>query len=119
MKTSTGLKYVIIKKNGKKPSRGTTINIDYTGYLEDGQLFDTSLESKAKIFGKLDPHRAAQKGYQPIVFQAGRKDGMIPGFIEGLEKLAIGDKSAVVYTFSFSLWRRRWEMLFHQILILF
>jgi hypothetical protein len=44
---------------------------------------------------------------------------MIPGFIEGLEKLAIGDKSAVVYTFSFSLWRRRWEMLFHQILILF
>jgi peptidylprolyl isomerase len=55
MKTSTGLKYVIIKKNGgKKPSR-TTINIDYTGYLEDGQLFDTSLESEAKIFGKLDP----------------------------------------------------------------
>jgi peptidylprolyl isomerase len=52
MKTSTGLKYVIIKKNGKKPSRGTTINIDYTGYLEDGQLFDTSLESEAKIFGK-------------------------------------------------------------------
>jgi hypothetical protein len=29
---------------------------------------------------------------------------MIPGFIEGLEKLAIGDK-AVVYTFSFSLWQ--------------
>jgi peptidylprolyl isomerase len=55
----------------------------------------------------MDPHRAAQNGYQPIVFQAGRKDGMIPGFIEGLEKLAIGDKSAVVYTFSFSLWRRR------------
>jgi hypothetical protein len=39
---------------------------------------------------------------------------MIPGFIEGLEKLAIGDK-AVVYTFSFSLWRRRLqEMLFHH-----
>jgi peptidylprolyl isomerase len=62
MKTS-GLKYVIIKKNGgKKPSR-TTINIDYTGYLEDGQLFDTSLESEAKIFGKLDPP-GAQNGYQ-------------------------------------------------------
>jgi FKBP-type peptidyl-prolyl cis-trans isomerase 2 len=38
-----------------RKSRGTTINIDYTGYLEDGQLFDTSLESEAKIFGKLDP----------------------------------------------------------------
>jgi cyclophilin family peptidyl-prolyl cis-trans isomerase len=94
MKTSTGLKYVITKKNGgKKPTRGTTINIDYAGYLEDGQLFDTSLESEAKIFGKYDPRRAAQNGYQPILFQAGRKDGMIPGFIEGLEKLAIGDKA--------------------------
>jgi cyclophilin family peptidyl-prolyl cis-trans isomerase len=94
MKTSTGLKYVITKKNGgKKPTRGTTINIDYAGYLDDGQLFDTSLESEAKIFGKYDPRRAAQNGYQPILFQAGRKDGMIPGFIEGLEKLAIGDKA--------------------------
>jgi peptidylprolyl isomerase len=44
----------------------------------------------------IGPSQAAQNGYQPIVFQAGRKDGMIPGFIEGLEKLA-GDK-AVVYT---------------------
>jgi hypothetical protein len=49
MKTSTGLKYVIIKKNGgKKPSRGTTINIDYTGYLEDGQLLILVLKVKRK-----------------------------------------------------------------------
>lgn len=94
MKTSTGLKYVITKKaGGKKPVKGTTIYIDYAGFLEDGQLFDTSLQSEAKIFGKFDPNRAAQNGYQPIPFQAGKKDGMIPGFIEGLEKLSIGDKA--------------------------
>jgi peptidylprolyl isomerase len=70
MKTSTGLKYVIIKKNGgKKPSRGTTINIDYTGYLEDGQLFDTSLESEAKIFGKLDPHRRHKMAISQLCFK--------------------------------------------------
>jgi cyclophilin family peptidyl-prolyl cis-trans isomerase len=93
-KTSTGLKYVITKKSGgKKPTKGTTISIDYAGFLEDGQIFDTSVESEAKIFGKFDPRRAEQNGYQPIPFQAGRKDGMIPGFIEGLEKLSIGDKA--------------------------
>jgi peptidylprolyl isomerase len=54
---------------------------------------------------KMDP-QGGTKWLSTNVFQAGRKDGMIPGFIEGLEKLAIGDK-AVVYTFSFSLWRRR------------
>jgi cyclophilin family peptidyl-prolyl cis-trans isomerase len=93
-KTSTGLKYVITKKaGGKKPAKGTAISIDYAGFLEDGQLFDTSLQSEAKIFGKFDPIREAQNGYQPIPFQAGRKEGMIPGFIEGLEKLSIGDKA--------------------------
>ncbi|SDW40868.1 peptidylprolyl isomerase [Flavobacterium degerlachei] len=94
VKTSSGLKYVITKKaGGKKPEKGSTVYIHYAGFLEDGQLFDTSLESEAKIFGKFDPARAEQNGYQPIPFQAGRKDGMIPGFIEGLEKLSIGDKA--------------------------
>jgi cyclophilin family peptidyl-prolyl cis-trans isomerase len=93
-KTSTGLKYVITKNaGGKKPVKGNTIYIHYAGFLEDGQIFDTSIESQAKIYGKFDTNRAAQNGYQPIPFQAGRKDGMIPGFIEGLEKLSIGDKA--------------------------
>ncbi len=92
--TSTGLKYVITKKSGgKKPAKGSTLSIHYAGFLEDGQLFDTSIESEAKLFGKFDSNRADQNGYQPIPFQAGRKDGMIPGFIEGLEKLALGDKA--------------------------
>jgi peptidylprolyl isomerase len=41
---------------------------DYTGYLEDGQLFDTSLESEAKIF-EYWTLRAAQNGYQPMCFK--------------------------------------------------
>jgi cyclophilin family peptidyl-prolyl cis-trans isomerase len=95
-KTNSGLQYVITKKSGgKKPVMNTNIYIHYAGYLENGSMFDTSIEGIAKAFGKLDPSRAAQNGYQPIPFQAGQKDGLIPGFIEGIEKLAIGDKAVL------------------------
>ena len=96
IKSSTGLEYVITKKSGgKKPVNGANIYIHYAGFLEDGSLFDSSIESVCKEFGKFDPNRAAQNGYQPIPFQAGRKDGMIPGFIEGIEKLSFGDKAVL------------------------
>lgn len=92
----TGLKYVITKKSGgKKPTAGATIYIHYAGYLENGSLFDSSIESVCKTFGKYDQNRAAQNGYQPIPFQAGRKDGLIPGFIEGIEQLSFGDKATI------------------------
>ena len=95
-KTPTGLQYVITKKSGgKKPAKGTNVFIHYAGFLEDGELFDASIESVAKTFGKYDENRAVQNGYQPIPFQAGKKDGMIPGFIEGLEQLSFGDKAVI------------------------
>lgn len=94
IKTPSGLQYVITKKaGGKKPVIGKEVYIHYAGFLENGMLFDSSIEAVAKTFGKYDPNRAAQRGYQPIPFQSGRKDGMIPGFIEGLEKLSFGDKA--------------------------
>ena len=93
-KTATGLQYVITKKSGgKKPSIGSTVYIHYAGFLENGTLFDSSIEDVSKTFGKFDPARAAANQYTPIPFQAGSKEGMIPGFIEGIEKLAIGDKA--------------------------
>ncbi|RTY97434.1 peptidylprolyl isomerase [Flavobacterium sp. RSP49] len=95
-KTKTGLQYVITKKSGgKKPANGTSIFIHYAGFLENAELFDASIESIAQTFGKYDENRATQNGYQPIPFQAGKKDGMIPGFIEGIEKLSFGDKAVI------------------------
>ena len=58
-------------------------------------MFDSSIEEVSKAFGKFDTNRAAQNGYTPLPFQAGRKDGMIPGFIEGIEKLSFGDKAII------------------------
>lgn len=94
IKTPSGLQYVITKKaGGKKPANGANIYIHYSGFLENGTLFDSSVAEVAKTFGKYDESRAAQNGYQPIPFQAGQKDGLIPGFIEGIEKLSFGDKA--------------------------
>jgi cyclophilin family peptidyl-prolyl cis-trans isomerase len=94
--TPTGLKYVITKKaGGRKPSAGTNVYIHYAGFLENGSLFDSSIIDVLKTFGKLDESRAAQGGYQPLPFQIGKKDGMIPGFIEGIEQLSFGDKAVI------------------------
>ena len=95
-KTKSGLEFVITQKSGgKKPKIGTGIFIHYAGYLENGTLFDSSIESACKAFGTFDSNRAAQNGYQPIPFQAGKKHGMIPGFIEGIEQLSYGDKAVL------------------------
>ncbi|WP_395056009.1 peptidylprolyl isomerase [Flavobacterium sp.] len=95
-KTESGLMYTLVSKGtAKKPATGTTFFFNYAGYFEDGNLFDSSNENVSRDFGKFDANRAAQNGYQPFPFEAGKKDGMIPGFIEGLEKMSFGDKAVV------------------------
>ncbi len=92
-KTSSGLEYKITQTgSGKKPVDGNTIYVHYAGYLEDGSLFQSSHEDVSKACGKFDANAAAQNGYQPFPFQAGKKDGLIPGFLEALNLLSFGDK---------------------------
>ncbi|HNP34148.1 MAG TPA: peptidylprolyl isomerase [Flavobacterium sp.] len=94
--TASGLRYKILKAgSGKKPVDGSNVLIAYAGYLEDGSLFDSSMETVAKEFGKYDENRAKQNGYQPFPFPYGKKDGLIPGFIEGLEHMNLGDRALI------------------------
>ncbi|MES2575706.1 MAG: peptidylprolyl isomerase [Bacteroidota bacterium] len=94
-KTPSGVIYKIIKKGtGVKPADGTKVNISYAGYFEDGTLFDSNFEEVAKAYGKFDPKRASQGGYKAFPFEIG-KNGMIPGFLEGLSQLTFGDKAIV------------------------
>lgn len=94
--TPSGLAYKIVQKGtGVKPADGTTFYFHYAGYFEDGSLFDSSYEDVSKAYGKYDANRAAQNGYQPFPFQAGKKDGMIPGFLEGLSLMSFGDKAVI------------------------
>ena len=92
--TASGLKYKITQKgSGIKPAEGTTFFFHYAGYFEDGNLFDSSMAEVAKAYGKYDANRDAQKGYQAFPFVAGKKDGMIPGFLEALDMMTDGDKA--------------------------
>lgn len=95
--TPSGLIYKITQKgSGVKPADGTSVNISYAGYFEDGTLFDSNYEEVAKAYGKYDANRAAQGGYKAFPFEAGKKEGMIPGFLEGLSLLSFGDKAIVI-----------------------
>ncbi|MDI1306301.1 MAG: peptidylprolyl isomerase, partial [bacterium] len=94
--TASGLAYKIIRKgNGVKPVDGSTFYFHYAGYFEDGSLFDSSYEDVCKAYGKYDANRAAQNGYQAFPFEAGKKEGMIPGFMEALALMSYGDKAVV------------------------
>lgn len=93
-KTSTGLEYAIYQKgNGKKPAAGSTVYVHYAGFFENGELFDSSYEDVSKAFGKFNQQKADAKAYIPFPFQYGNKTGLIPGFLEGLEKMNFGDKA--------------------------
>ncbi len=96
VKTKSGLQYKIVKQgSGKKPVAGTQVYVHYAGYLEDGHLFDTSMEETARTYGIFDERRQATVGYKPIALEAGRKQGIIPGFAEGIDKLSYGDKAVI------------------------
>jgi peptidyl-prolyl cis-trans isomerase A (cyclophilin A) len=95
-KTASGLEYAFITKGkGAKPAAGTSVNINYAGYFENGDMFDSSYEEVAKAYGKFDQNRKEGNGYQPFPFEYGKKDGLIAGFIEGLEQMKFGDKLLV------------------------
>lgn len=94
--TASGVRFKVLQTGtGIKPADGTNVFIHYAGYLEDGSLFDSSYENINKEFGKFDENRGKQNGYQPFPFPYGKKDGLIPGFLEGLSLMNLGDKAYI------------------------
>lgn len=92
-KTNSGFKFKILKAtNGNKPKDGAMIYMNYSGFLEDGTLFDTSDPEIAKQFGMFDEQRAVQNGYSSLPYQMG-SNKLIPGFVEGVNKLKFGEKA--------------------------
>jgi cyclophilin family peptidyl-prolyl cis-trans isomerase len=99
-KTSSGLKFSVTQKSSNdKPKDGETIYVEYSGFLEDGTLFDTSHPEVAKEFGKYDEQRDLEKGYSALPYVMGSIK-MIPGFREGLTKLKIGEKAIFYIPFN-------------------
>ncbi len=95
--TTSGLSYVITESNpeNQTPNIGQDVKINYAGFFENGLLFDTSIPSIAKDYDMFDQRRADYNQYVPIPFKFGSKTGLIPGFIEGIEQMKIGDKATI------------------------
>ena len=71
--TQSGLQYKALKNGtGAKASLTSTVKVHYEGKLIDGTIFDSSL----------------QRG-QPAEFKL---QGVIPGWIEALQRMKVGDK---------------------------
>ena len=79
IKTPSGLRYEIIQPGeGPNPTPTDIVTVNYTGTLIDGTVFDTSLKPQ-------QPGGTAA----PSQFQL---DGVIPGWTEGIQKIAKGGK---------------------------
>jgi len=73
--TETGLKYYVVQEGaGDCPEKGTKVVVHYTGYLEDGSTFDSSVERE-----------------QPFEFTIGQ-GRVIKGWDEGVAMMKIGEK---------------------------
>jgi hypothetical protein len=77
--TPSGLKYVdLVEGTGQSPQAGQTVVVHYTGTLENGTKFDSSLD----------------RG-QPAQFIIGR-GRVIPGWDEGLMTMKVGGKRKLI-----------------------
>lgn len=78
--TASGLKYIKVtsNENGIKAEKGKTVSVHYTGYLEDGKVFDSSIE----------------RG-EPIAFPLGT-GRVIAGWDEGIALLKTGEKARLI-----------------------
>lgn len=88
-KTENGLYYVIEQEGaGEAATPGTTMYVNYAGYLLDGTMFDTSYEELAKENNMYNP----QRPYEPLPVNVGMGQ-VIPGWDEGLLLLKKGSKA--------------------------
>lgn len=87
--TERGLFYKVLEEGtGAKPEMGQSVLMNYSGFLLDGTLFDSSIESVAKEHGKYN----AQRPYQPFETQVGPQARVIEGWKEALSMMKVGDK---------------------------
>ncbi|AMQ55165.1 FKBP-type peptidyl-prolyl cis-trans isomerase [Algoriphagus sanaruensis] len=88
-KTDNGLYYVIEREGtGEATTPGTTMYVNYAGYLLDGTIFDTSIPDLAKANNIFNENRP----YEPLPVNVGMGQ-VIPGWDEGLMLLKKGSKA--------------------------
>lgn len=77
--------FIVNKLTTEKIEKGDTVVVDYAGYLADGKVFDTTIESIGANAG-LD-----KESYEPLKFVLNGQE-VIPGFEEEVLGMNVGDK---------------------------
>jgi|GEM_PF-664774 len=89
----SGLRYVQRRKGkGMRIDPGTKVRVNYAGYLADGTLFDTSIDSIARL------HKFDRGGvpFEPLEFVVGRGN-VIQGWDEGLtHEMYVGGRRRLI-----------------------
>ena len=82
------------KKTGaQRPAEGTKVLVNYAGFLGDnGKLFDTNNALLARDYDMINPQREAQNGYKPTPMSYSKEAQLVPGFLEALLMMSVGDK---------------------------
>jgi len=75
----------------KTVKQGDRIQVDYVGRLEDGSIFDTSIQEVAEKAGIYNP----QKAYQPLNFTVGGEE-VLEGFDSGVIGMKVGETKTIV-----------------------
>lgn len=90
----TGLAYQVLNAGtGEKPAEGAMVWVEYAGWLEDGTLIDTSVESIAEAFGRLQELSQMHGGkFGPVAMESSPDSNLIAGFREALMSMRVGDK---------------------------
>jgi FKBP-type peptidyl-prolyl cis-trans isomerase FklB len=78
-------------ESGRLPVNRDTILVDYTGYMLDGRVFDTSVQSIAEEEGLFNPNRP----YEPFRVELG-VSRVIVGWHIALSQLREGEKATVL-----------------------
>lgn len=84
-----GVDNVNAQANSKMAAKGDTVFVDYVGSLQDGTVFDTSVQAVAQKAGL--PSRAS---YAPLSFVVGAGQ-MIQGFDEGVIGMREGEEKLI------------------------
>ncbi|UCH66096.1 MAG: FKBP-type peptidyl-prolyl cis-trans isomerase [Ignavibacterium sp.] len=77
--TESGLKYIMVEQGeGENAATGNVVTVHYSGFLQDGTKFDSSVEKD-----------------EPITFALGNKQ-VIPGWDEGITYMKKGSKARLI-----------------------